>query len=58
MYKYVLRLQIPVHHPHGVAVMEDLDNMTVEIGGDMLGAVALIGADPIEELATGTELHD
>lgn len=53
----VLRLQIPVHHSHGVAIVDDPDNLTAEIGGGALGVVAL-GDDPVEELAAGAELHD
>lgn len=53
----VLRLQIPVHHSHGVAIVDYPDYLTTEIGRSPLGIMSL-GDYPVEELAAGAELHN
>ena len=53
----ILGLEVPVHHSHGVAVMDHRHDLAAEIGGGALGVVSL-GDDAVEELAAGAELHD
>nr|GLL27633.1 uncharacterized protein LOC112999966 [Ipomoea trifida] len=53
----ILRLQIAVHNPHRVTVVENGNHLTAEAGGGAFGVVAL-GDDTVEELAAGAELHD
>ncbi|BAS95569.1 Os05g0585601, partial [Oryza sativa Japonica Group] len=53
----VLGLEVPVHDPHGVAAVDDGDDLPAEGGGGALGVVAP-GDDAVEELAALAELHD
>lgn len=53
----VLRLQVPVHDTHGVAVMHHGHDLPAEVGGGSLGVVAL-SYDAVEEFAAGTQLHN
>lgn len=46
-----------MHHSHGVAVVHHRGDLAAEVGSCALGVMAL-GDDPVEELATGAELHD
>jgi len=53
----VLGLEIPVEDAHGVAAVDDGDDLAAERGGGALGVVAL-GDDAVEELPALAELHD
>lgn len=53
----ILGLEIPMHHSHGVTVMNHRHDLAAQVGGGTLGVMAF-GDDPIEELAAGAELHD
>jgi hypothetical protein len=53
----VLGLEIPMEDPHGVAAVDDGDDLAAERGGGSLGVVAL-GYDAVEELPALAELHN
>jgi len=46
-----------VHHSHGVAIVDHRHNLAAQVGGGMLGVMAL-GDDPVEKLTAAAELHD
>lgn len=52
----VLRLEVPMHDPHGVTVMHNSDDLTAQRSGSSLRVVAL-SDNPIKELPTLAELH-
>jgi len=53
----VLGLEVPVHDPERVAGLDDPDDDPGELGGLALAVVPAL-YDPVEELASGAELHD
>ncbi|URD87040.1 hypothetical protein MUK42_28253, partial [Musa troglodytarum] len=52
----VLGLEISVHHPHGVAAVDNVHDLPAQGGGRPLGVVPP-GDDAVEELAALAQLH-
>lgn len=53
----ILGLEIPMHDPHGVAAVDDGDDLPAQGGSGSLGIMSL-GNYPIEELAALAQFHD
>jgi hypothetical protein len=53
----VFGLEVPMHDPHGVAAVDDGDDLPAEGGGGTLGVVPPRD-DAVEELPTLAQLHD